>query len=435
MRQILADKVTGEALGLWLLVPEHLRLGTWDLLRGWTEEDGARVEPRLAMQLVHEAALCSTGIRHQRRLPQPGFELLNGLPFLATDWAVHNLLAARTVADGQRLQIALGKIRRTLGHFGGRVLAIDPHRVHSYSKRRMRKHRKDDRTRALKVGQTCFTLDADTAQPVCFAINTAARTATQAALEQMAMTAQILGPFDPVVAKPLIVADLEHFTAELFDTAVDSSFDLLTPMPRRRDMEEKLERIAAEQFQRHWVGYATAPAQPYHFAHSRRGPFHRIVQRLGERPEDYWLKAFLSTTDNDQVRALTEQFPKRWHIEEFFNFEQALGWNRAGTMNLNIRYGKMTMALLAQAALHELRKRLGEPWSRWDAAHFAKGILEELNGTVRVREQTIEVTYYNAPDAERLRAVYEDLPRKLQARGIDPRIPWLYDFQLDFRFR
>ena len=37
-------------------------------------------------------------------------------------------------------------------------------------------------------------------------------------------------------------------------------------------------------------------------------------------------------------------------MEEFFNAHQALGWDRAGTCNLNIRYGQMTMALVAQAA-------------------------------------------------------------------------------------
>jgi hypothetical protein len=37
VRQILADKVCGSYLGLWLLVPEHLRLGTWDLLLDWTQ--------------------------------------------------------------------------------------------------------------------------------------------------------------------------------------------------------------------------------------------------------------------------------------------------------------------------------------------------------------------------------------------------------------
>ena len=32
VRQSLADKVNGNLAGVWLLVAEHLRLGTWDLL-------------------------------------------------------------------------------------------------------------------------------------------------------------------------------------------------------------------------------------------------------------------------------------------------------------------------------------------------------------------------------------------------------------------
>ena len=90
------------------------------------------------MQLIHEAALCRTGLRHRRTLNQRIFELASGLPFLASDMAVHELLASRAVADSLNLQVALGKIRRASGHFQGRLLAIDPHRVRSFSKRHMR---------------------------------------------------------------------------------------------------------------------------------------------------------------------------------------------------------------------------------------------------------------------------------------------------------
>ncbi len=66
MRQFLADKVTGNLAGLWLLVPELLRLGAWDLVCGWTMKRPEYVEPRLAMQLINEAALCITGLRLRR---------------------------------------------------------------------------------------------------------------------------------------------------------------------------------------------------------------------------------------------------------------------------------------------------------------------------------------------------------------------------------
>jgi len=143
VRQFLADKVVGNSAGIWLLVPELLRLGAWDLVCGWTGQSPDRVGPRLAMQLIHEAALCRTGLRHRRTLNQRIFELANGIPFLASDMAVHELLAARTVADSLHFQVALGKIRRASGHFRGRLIAIDPHRVRSYSKRHMRPHRQD----------------------------------------------------------------------------------------------------------------------------------------------------------------------------------------------------------------------------------------------------------------------------------------------------
>lgn len=32
VRQMLAEKISGTYVGLWLLLPEHLRLGTWDSL-------------------------------------------------------------------------------------------------------------------------------------------------------------------------------------------------------------------------------------------------------------------------------------------------------------------------------------------------------------------------------------------------------------------
>ena len=115
----------------------------------------------------------------QRVLSQRGFELANGLPFVASDVAMHCLLAEHTVVEAQRLQVALGQIRRASGDYVGKLLAIDPHRIRSYSKRQMRRYRDDQRSRPFKVAQTFFVLDPDTHQPVCFTTGTSARAAVR----------------------------------------------------------------------------------------------------------------------------------------------------------------------------------------------------------------------------------------------------------------
>jgi hypothetical protein len=432
VRQLLADKAMGNLAGVWLLAPELLRLGAWDLVCGWTGQRPERVGPRLALQLIHEAALCSTGIRLRRSLNQHIFELANGLPFLAADMPIHDLLAVRTMVDSKRLQMALGKVRRASGHFQGRVLAIDPHRVRSFSKRHMRRHRLDEAVRPTKTAQTFFALDADTHQPVCFTTGTSARTASHAAEELLRLTADIL---DTQPGQTLVLADAEHFTVELLDKVkTETNFDLLVPMPDQPSLRAKLRELPPETFERRWAGYATAKL-PYTPMNSQAGPFYQYAQREGERPEEYHYKAFLSTKDGDVVEELTGDFPERWHVEEFFNGNQALGWDRAGTCNLNIRYGQLTMALIAQAAIDGFRKRLAPPTASWDAEHMAKAYFAGLEGDVRVDGNTIIITYYNAPDPDKLREHYENLPAKLRAEGIDPRVPWLYGFELDFRFR
>jgi len=175
--------------------------------------------------------------------------------------------------------------------------------------------------------------------------------------------------------------------------------------------------------------------RPYVMKRRTSGSLTQYIQRSGERADGYAYKAFLGTCDGDEVELMTEKFPQRWHVEEFFNNEQALGWQRAGTTNLNIRYGQMSMALISQAVIHQLRTRLQAPYDQWNAQHLAKDLFQGLDGDVRVTEDTIIVTYYNAPNTDQLRRHYEGLPQKLLKEGISPGIPWLYGYQLDFRFR
>jgi len=435
VRQALADKISGNQVGIGLLLPEHLRLGTWDLLRSWSGQPADHVEPRLALHLVNEAAMCLCSYRHARTLSQKGFELANGLPFVPTDAAIHELLQSHTVQQAQQLQIALGKLRRAGGHFTGTLLALDPHRMTSYSQRQMRRHRFSSQEKPAKMAQTFFLLDCHTSQPIGFSLTSAAPSLAQATPELLQLGAEILGAAPTAAHKPLILADKEHCSQELFASVrQEQVFDLLCVVPAQPSAIQRWHKVPAADFTEHWPGYATARV-PYHFQAEPAALYHEYVQRNGLRPPECQYQGFLGTAELAQVPALTKDYPQRWHVEEFFKFNQALGWHRAGTLNQNVRYGQLTMALAAQAAIHQLRQRLGSPFGQWDATHLARNLFGGLEGDVRGEHQTIVVTFYNAPNAPLLQHHYEHLPEKLAREGVNPEIPWLFNFKIDFRFK
>ena len=434
VRQLLADKVSGNLVGLWLLAPEHLRLGTWDLLRCWADPTPEALAPRLALHLVHEAALCRPSLRYSRSLRHKGLELANGLPFLPSDTAIHDLLDAHTVEQAHQLQIRLGLLRRASGHFPAAVLALDPHRQLSYSKRDMVQRRPTASQPACKHAQSFFLLDATSCQPICLTQASSAQSIPQASAQLFDLAQTILGRTRQ--PPPLITADVEHFSTPLLDlTRQQTPFDLLVPLRYSKNLQQHYQSLAPEAFTRHWAGFATATETFLPEGTTCSAPCYRYIQRTGERPQDYHFKGFACTALRPEVPTLTRDFPDRWHIEEFFRFDQDLGWKRAGTLNLNVRLGQMSLALVAQTLIHQLRQRLPEPYRRWDSPHFARDWFSGLEGDIRVEQDTIVVTYYNAPDAHLWKHHFENLPQQLEHEKVDARIPWLYNFKLDFRFK
>jgi hypothetical protein len=234
--------------------------------------------------------------------------------------------------------------------------------------------------------------------------------------ELLDLSRQILNPAPDRAS--LVLADSEHYASELLDHVhLETPFVLLVPMPAHNAPKVHSQALPSERFIPGWAGYATAKA-PFRLQHSRcPEPYYCFTQRSGERPADYFYKSFLATADRDEVEDLTVHYPQRWHVEEFFKGNQALGWHRAGTHNLSIRYGQMSLALLAQAAIHQMRQSLGEPFCHWEAPHLAREIFGALEGDLRVQKDTILVTYYNAPHTKRLRQAYEDLPNQLSRPG------------------
>ncbi len=364
VREILANKLSGTHMGLWLLVPEYLRLGTWDLLKGTFDNASADdINTRIGLQMVNESALCVNRLRVRGSLCNQGFSLANGLSFLAADETVHELLDSRTVQTYEDMQVALMQIRGLRHHYDQQnIISIDPHRICSATQRIMPCKKKQPDQPAHKMLQTFFCADAFSGQPLGFTNGSSGKNCSAATRQLIKMIEQ------GGVKNALLVADKEHFTREIGDYICQHpTFDILMPAPSLKKVCSCFDRL---EYKPLWAGYAVGKTI-FQFEGS---PFvlQLIVQRQGEIPGKYNYKPFLTTSSKDPVELLSQIYPQRWTIEEFFNFNGDMGWNRASTFNLNIRYGKQTMALLAQAATHQLKNKLPQPYQQWDAAHIAQ---------------------------------------------------------------
>ena len=423
-RESLSKKICGTLVGLWFLAAEHLRLGNWDLIKGYTGCADADIEPRIAMQIVNEAALCSNRIRRSNYISHQGFELLNGLGFLVTDKQVHDLLDKHTVIEAQSLQETLAVIRSNNGHYKGDLIAMDPHRIVSTSQRIMPKKKKQPEEPARKMLQTFFALDTQTGQPIGCGIGSPGANTTKATID-------LLNMVNMVSKNALILADKEHFTEYLIRSIdQNSDFEFLVPAISTERIQ-KIER--SQTYQRKWAGYAIAETMFNFDGHKEK--YRLISQREGETIRNYVYKSFLTLSGKPATTLLSEMYQERWSIEDFFNFDGAMGFDRASTFNLNIRYGKMSLALLAQAATYQFRQKLPKPYNRWNSTHLADAVFAKIDGDIRVKDDTIIITCYNAPKELNLQNHYQSLPAKLISEGINPKVPWLYDYKLDFRFK
>lgn len=82
--------------------------------------------------------------------------------------------------------------------------------------------------------------------------------------------------------------------------------------------------------------------------------------------------------------------------------------------------GNQQVAAGGKIGRHASSRRPGT-WSHHGLQHFC--------------HETVLATYYNASNAELLRTHSEDFAEKVRQQSIDPRIPWLYVFHLEFRFK
>jgi len=104
-------------------------------------------------------------------------------------------------------------LRSSLGHYKGNLLAFDPHRIPTYSRRIMVKKKSHPREPSKSVLQTFFCLDAQTGQPISFILGSSGKTTATSSIELLKMLNRIFSSEENIS----LVADTEHETKALLN--------------------------------------------------------------------------------------------------------------------------------------------------------------------------------------------------------------------------
>jgi len=93
------------------------------------------------------------------------------------------------------------------------------------------------------------------------------------------------------------------------------------------------------------------------------------------------------------------------------------------------------LALIAQAAAYKLRQKLPKPYRQWTAAMLSEKLFTNMEGDIKVKDDYIIVTFYRDHEYVNLKNQYNDISSRLEREGISPKIPWLCNYKLKFRFK
>jgi len=226
----------------------------------------------------------------------------------------------------------------------------------------------------------------------------------------IAPTLQAMETSKVVSNNAVVLADKEHYDMKFFEQmGTLTRHSLLVPAQENTKIKKTQKKL---KYKECWTGYAVAE-DVYHFAGSKQ-KYRLIVQKEGLREENYQYKSFLTTSDKLPEELMAEYYPERWTIESFFKNEGSLRFDSASTLNLNVKFGEMNIALLAQAGLYQFRQKLPAPFNSWDAEHLADSMFRGIDGDIRVKGDTIVVTCYNVPKQYNITQIYhKDLPPKV----------------------
>jgi hypothetical protein len=378
----------------------------------------------LALGLVFESIFGYTaGIRSVDTVSRADFGLLAGLPFLPSPSTQYRFLQAVSCHSALDFQVTLGKRLVTLGHITpGQPVNVDAHNIKTYSRKAMKPSFITQEAHYGKAIRTFYTQDQASKKPLIALAAYSGTTVSQSTRQLATLTRTLLE------RDFLMVADKEGYCGQLIqDLHAQYGIEVLTPIKPSPKRQAEFEAVPLEQYdQTVWGQVATLYTTMIHF----NGPLRMLLKK--RRNGQYF--ALITPACDMSAETAMPTYTKRWRIENFFAENTFLGMNHLPSLNLNAIQTMLSLRLLAFHVVDNFRYDLGPAYQKKSPELIHREFIDGVQGRVQLRGNLIEISIYGFEHEAAAAAILVNLDAKLEKAGVDPRIPWLGNRRLRFKF-
>lgn len=422
---LLKRGLTTTSAGGFFFIPYLLQLGAHSLAAslGPAKQQGIPKES-LALGIVFESIFgFTTGIRAVDSVSRADFGLLAGLPFLPSVSAQYRFLHDVPVKDGLDFQTTLGKRLVSLSQLSpGSPVNVDGHSIKTYSRKEMKLSFLSKEDRYGKAIRTFYTQDQESKKPLVALAAYSGTTVSQITNQLATHTRDVLG------RDFLMVADKEWYCGQLIQELHKQwGVEVLTPVKSSPKRKAEFDAVPLDKYDRTaWGNIATLYTTMTNF----EGPMRLLLKRRRDG------KFFALVTPATEMTAADAMpvYSKRWRIENFFAENAFLGMDRLPSLDLNAIQTMLSLRLLAYHVVDNFRHDLGHIFKDKTPELIHREFVAGVQGRVQLRSDVIEVSVYGFQHQGAVESILTNADVKLENANVDPRIPWLGNRRLRFKF-
>ncbi len=417
--------ITTSSAGGFFFIPYLLQLKSYDYLgeMGNPKLEGISKE-RLGLAVIFESLFGYVkGIRAIDSVSKADFGLLFGLPFLPSPSTEYRYLQDISVKESLDFQVAMSRRLAQLGQISVEgPINIDGHNVKTFSRKEMKRSYLTKEERYGKAIRTFYTQDQYSGKPLIALAAYSGTTVSQVTPKISELTHDILKK------DFIMVADKEWYCGQLINELHKTNgISLLVPVKRSKKRIAEFESVP-------WDAYEKTIAGNIASLYTSMLDYNGSLRLFLKKQPDGKYFALLTPHEQISKEIAMPNYTKRWDIETFFGQNSYLGINQFPSLNLNAIQAVLSLRLAAFNVMDNFRTDLGNEHITKTPELIHRYFLDGVQGRIQLRRDMITVNIYGFKYERDVAPLFLNLDKKLSNAGVDPRIPWLGNRRLEFKF-